>query len=212
MKVNESKMVKAIIGKDVKEAIDDFAKAYANAWDAGTDKAKAMKDVVKGMIKSSIEQFAKQNLQGEVTAFTNYLAEAMRDGILTAAEKAELNRLENDVVRKGEKTDDQLSSLNEYRSEEATPDRSAEPNGIAQASQESIDELSGRMTTIQSHTYSILEEMRIQAGNNQEILTQVKLINEAAMHLQRLETIEKRICSMDSNINDVVLKGIMLKK
>lgn len=206
IKANQNQMIKSIIGKDVKDAINDFSTAYVNAWDAGTDKAKAMKDVVKSMIKSAIGEFVKARLSGEVEKFTQYLATAMADGVIDATEQAKLDELESAIVKKGDELDSQLS----WAKEDVEPDRSASSKGIAQASQESIDDLSGRITNIQGHTYYILEEVRKQGFNNQEILSQIRLINESATHLRRLEVIEKRIGSMDSNINDVVLKGVKL--
>lgn len=206
IKANENKMVKAIIGKDVKDAINEFATAYMNAWESGTDKAKAMKDVVKGMIRSAIGEFVKARLSGKVEEFTKYLAKAMEDGVITQAESAELARKELAIENEGDELDKQLT----WAKDKNEPDRSASSKGIAQASQESVDDLSGRITTIQGHTYGILEEVRQQGVNSQEILAQMKLVNESAMHLKRLEVIEKRICSMDANINEAVIKGIKL--
>lgn len=101
----KDRTIDAIIGTDVKNAIGEFADAWVDAWAAGEDKALAMKDVVRRMIKSAVSELVKSRLSPEVEAFMSYLATAMEDGILSQTEERFLDTLEAKIYEKANAID-----------------------------------------------------------------------------------------------------------
>lgn len=205
----QDRVIEAIIGQDVSSAIDEFANAYIDAWAAGEDKAASMKEVVRKMIKSAVTELVKSRLSPEVTAFMEYLATAMEDGILTVAEQNTLDALENAIYNKLNGLDE---SLDKYVKDKQEDERTGSKRGIATASQESVDENNGRLTAIQGHTYSLTENMKILVSNTGAILILLSGIEENTKGISRLEKIEKDMGSVKDTINDIALKGLILKK
>ncbi len=70
--------------------------------------------------------------------------------------------------------------------------------GLASASQDSIDELNGRITAIQGHTYNIWQNSDILVDVTNDILVQVSQINH---NTQRLNSIE-------NTLNNMATRGI----
>lgn len=90
--------------------------------------------------------------------------------------------------------------------------REASSKGIASASQESIDELNGRMTAIQGHTYNINENTKMLLQSTNLILRSVQNIERHTEDIpDRLSTMESNIKSVKDTVNDIALKGIKIK-
>lgn len=83
--------VEAIMGSDIKSAIDEFAQAYADAWAKGEKAAGKSADIVKSLIRTSIIEMLKKDLKPEVEAFMTFLSGVMTDGIITAAEQQQID-------------------------------------------------------------------------------------------------------------------------
>ena len=94
--------------------------------------------------------------------------------------------------------------------EEAT--REASEKGIATASQESVDELNGRATAIQGHTYSISENTKLLVATASLILQSVLNIEGNTDGLStRMANVESDVRDMRNTVNDLALKGIKIK-
>lgn len=93
LKENEKKAKEAIIGKDIKSAIEEFTSKYAEAWDDGTDAAQKSMAAVKSIISSALTELLKKTVQPAAQRFYDTLVEAMKDGILTEAELASLDAI-----------------------------------------------------------------------------------------------------------------------
>lgn len=172
---NKEKALDAILGEDLKTAINNFAQAYADAWAKGDDKAKSSKDLVKNMIKSMVMEMLKADFTEPVEKIRKKLNEAVYgkevhslfgkkkriggDGKVDEAEQAAIEKIIDDAVNG---LDDKYAWADKYMkdNEEQTSIREASSKGIAQASQDSVDKLDGVMTNIQGHTYSINENVR----------------------------------------------------
>lgn len=89
-----------------------------------------------------------------------------------------------------------------------TSTREASSKGIAGMSQETGDELNGRFTAIQGHTYQINESVRVLAENSSKILDQLAGIREGTDHL---EEINNNLKAVKSDVSDMNLKGVNLK-
>jgi tape measure domain-containing protein len=207
----EVRQIDAINGTSVQSAIDDFASAYMDAWSAGEDKAKAMKDVVRDMIKASIAEMVKMRMSGEVENFMTYLSSAMMDGVLTASEKAILNAMENNMVNMMESMS---NTLDEYVLDEAVTDdrKASESKGFGSMSQDSADELNGRFATLQAHTFAISDSIKILQANSAIQLKHLAGIETNTASLVRLEKIEKDMSSVKSGLDQINDKGITIRR
>lgn len=86
--------------------------------------------------------------------------------------------------------------------------RTAQTKGLAQASQDSINELNGRATAIQEHTYLISENTKLLLNNTSSILNHVAGIHADTARLKAIETSTRATEATLSEIRD---KGIKLK-
>ena len=91
--------------------------------------------------------------------------------------------------------------------------REASQKGIATASQDSVDELNGRMTAVQGHTFDIAENTRMLLATTNEILKGVVGIerNTGNVHT-RLAVVEQHLKSVKDTVGDIALKGIKIKQ
>lgn len=91
-------------------------------------------------------------------------------------------------------------------------EREASSKGIATASQDSVDELNGRMTAVQGHTYSISENMKLLIEISSKMLEVLSGIKDNTEHCKRLEKIEEDMSAVKDGIDTINLKGITLKR
>lgn len=150
---NKEKAIEAITGTDVMSAIDEFAQAYADAWASGEDAAKASTDTVKKLIKTSLLEFLKKQLSPDVEEFMGKLAEYMSDGIIDPWEQAQLDRLAENMDKTAQNYYDQTSK---YWEDEDTAKQQQSSKGYSiTASQDSVDEMNGRLTAMAESNYRI---------------------------------------------------------
>ena len=83
--------------------------------------------------------------------------------------------------------------------------RTAERKGIATASQESVDELNGRATAIQGHTYLIESHTRELKSITNSILSEVTAIRT---NTDTLHDIKKELTNVRGSISEMQVKGI----
>lgn len=144
---NKVKAQDAIFGSDVKSAIDDFANAYVDAWGAGEDRAKSMKDTVKKMIKGVIVEMMKADLAPTVQALRDKIESALSDGIISDYEQSELDRL---IEQATSNMDSKYSWADKYLNgddPDSTSTREATAKGIASISQDSANAIDGKMSS-----------------------------------------------------------------
>lgn len=144
---NKAKAQDAIFGADVKSAIDDFANAYVDAWGAGEDRAKSMKDTVKKMIKGVIVEMMKADLAPTVQALRDKIESALSDGIISDYEQSELDRL---IEQATSNMDSKYSWADKYLNgddPDSTSTREATAKGIASISQDSANAIDGKMSS-----------------------------------------------------------------
>lgn len=173
---NKEKALDAILGEDLKTAINNFAQAYADAWAKGDDKAKSSKDLVKNMIKSMVMEMLKADFTEPVEKIRKKLDEAVYgkeirtlfgkkkriggDGKVDEVEQAVIEQMVKDMMNDLDKDYAWADRFMKDDEAEGGSTREASQKGIAQASQESVDRLDGVMTNIQGHTYSINDNVR----------------------------------------------------
>lgn len=201
----KDKEIEAICGKDVKSAIDEFAQAYVEAWANGEDRAKAMKDVVRSVIKSAITELVKSKLKDQVGGLMQYISDSFDNGL--TPDETVLDRYEKNM-------NESLKPLEPLLEKYVKGDqsRTAASSGIETASQDSIDKVFGTITTIQGHTYYMNENIRNMAVNTALITGYTAQIEAYSKNLQRLESIELNIALMKQDINTINLQGINIRR
>jgi hypothetical protein len=113
--------------------------------------------------------------------------------------------------------------MDKLKQEQEQESRAATAKGFATMSQDSANELNGRFTTIQAHTFEINESVKAMAVVSSGIASSMDMLknNTSAMlqHLAgietntaRLESMQGDIRAMKSGIDDMNLKGIILKR
>ena len=118
------------------------------------------------------------------------------------------NNLTNGMIEER----DRLADLTGYTNISEEESREASSKGIATASQESVDELNGRATVIQGHTYSISENTKLLVQSTNLILKSVQQIERNTDDVpQRLANLENNMKAVKDTVNDIALKGIKIK-
>lgn len=159
----------AIMGKSVQDAINEFAEAYVSAWGAGEDKAKSMKDVVKGMIRSVIKQLTSKELAGAVKFLYDTINKALADGMIDDYEAWLIENAENYLYQRAENLDKQYekAGLNKYKDkasqgaasygayEKITSEQADELTGIQRGMHLSLVNIDSRLVGISEHTKDI---------------------------------------------------------
>lgn len=198
---------------------DEVINAVVDAFDRGEDAAKAfgdttskvMQQMVKDMMQASILQpILKEQAEKVKRAFesgdnnTMLKAAAQATKVIQGAQgrlKETYAQLSDELKKEG---------IDLTQSDEKT--RQASEKGIATASQDSVNELNGRMTAIQGHTFSIAEQTRMLANNSSLILRSVMGIERNTNDLPtRLAAVEAATKAMRNSLDDIALKGVKIK-
>lgn len=227
---NKDKAVDAIFGSDVQSAIDDFASAYLDAWAAGEDRIKSQKDVVKGMIKGVVAEMLKSDLAPTVAKLREKIQKALADNVITDSEQAEIDAL---VEAATKRADTKYASLDKYlKDADEKETRSAQAQGIATASQESVDKNNGLLANVQfyvakatglletaiavqaaaqdnktnpllSVTVAISDNMKAITQQLAIMLKHLAGIETNTSYCKKLESIDKNINNMKGNLDDI---------
>lgn len=216
--INE--MVEDIIGGTSTEIANELADAFFDAFEAGEDAAEAWGDKVNEIVADVIKRmlvskFLEEPL-GEI--FNKYKEKWFKDGQFAGLDAvinsmsgfaADLNAVGADFAAIWDSLPDSVKNMFTVTD---TTAREASDKGIATASQESVDELNGRATSIQGHTYSISENTKLLVANSAAILESVLNIERHTEAIsQRMETVEDMVGEVKDNVNDIVIKGIKVK-
>ena len=194
------------------KGIDEQFAQREETYQAWGDKVKdIVADVMKRML---VSKFLEEPL-GEI--FDKYKAKWFKDGQFVGLDAviqsmsgfaSDLNAVGTDFAKIWENLPENVKSMFEVT---ADATREASQKGIATASQESVDELNGRATAIQGHTYSIAENTKI-------ILSVVNMILQSVLNIEkhtenmagRIERIESSVKETKDTVNDFALKGIKM--
>lgn len=198
---------------------DDVLNAVVDAFNKGEDAAKAfgeatnkvMQQMVKDMLQAAVLQpILKEQAEKVKRAFesgdndTMLKAAAQATKVIQGAQgrlKEMYAQLSGELKKEG---------IDLTQSEEKT--RQASEKGIATASQDSVNELNGRMTAIQGHTFSIAEQTRMLANNSSLILRSVMGIERNTNDLPtRLAAVEAATKAMRNSLDDIAIKGVKIK-
>lgn len=191
--------------------------AIVEAFMNGADAAEAFGDIAGEVIENLIKQVGYsayiapiltkamadvEALNGQGLSSEEYLNALM--GIVGDAMGAAESQLEeyNKFLENADQYAESVG-VNTFDSE-----RSAQSKGIAQASQDSVDELNGRMTAIQGHTYALMEGQRQLINDSAQVLRHLAGIESNTAELRHMR---QDMAAMRSDINDIATRGIITR-
>lgn len=213
------KATEDIMGGSAKSIAQKLGDALIEAFKKGEDGAKAWGDTVKSIVSDIIKRMLITKLVEQPIGriFDKYQKQWFDDNtnfrgvdIVMKSIPTLSKELENAGVGMMEALKNISPALEGIlkiadTTEEAKDTRTAERKGIATASQDSVDELNGRATAIQSHTYTIQEQTRELKALTSNILQEVKSIRT---NTDTLHDIKRDIKGMNESINAIQTKGV----
>lgn len=198
----------------------DMMDVIADAFERGTDAAEAfgdvtrkvMRNVAKDMVQAAVLQpVIEQQSELVKKAYATGNRDEITNALGVAAHAfADVEKVAQEEYKKAAEMFKQ-KGIDLSGGSAAT--REASQKGIATASQDSVDELNGRMTAVQGHTYNIAENTRMLLATTNEILKGVVGIerNTGNVHA-RLSVVEQHLKSVKDTVGDIALKGIKIKQ
>lgn len=215
--INE--MVEDIIGDSASGIAEKLADAFFEAFEAGEDAAEAWGDKVNEIVGDILKRMMVQKFLEEPLGqlFNKYKAKWFPDGdfagmdVVINSMKGFANELNGQLANFQSVMNALPDELRQYFIDKIEDERSASEGGNATASQESIDELNGRATAIQSHTSSISENTKLLVANTNAILASVMSI-EGHTGSMELATgaIQAEIKQVRATLDDIRLHGLRL--
>lgn len=214
-------MLEDIIGFTAEGLASELGDAFFEAAKQGEDAMEAWHEKVNDIVGDIVKRMiVTQYLEPEIgKIFDKYKTKWFgKDGKFKGIEAVtnSANQMAADINAAGNifnKIYSGLSeNLKEYFAATDEASREASQKGIATASQESVDELNGRATAIQGHTYNICEYTK-------QLVTTTNLILQSVMNIEgetdgfgaRLERMESNLKGVKDTVEDIALKGIKIQ-
>ena len=198
----------------------DIMDVVADAFERGADAAEAFGDVTRKVMRNVAKDMVQAAVLQPVIEQQSELvkkayATGNRDEItkaLGAASQA-LANVEKVAQEEYKKAAEEFKRQGIDLSGSSAATREASQKGIATASQDSVDELNGRMTAVQGHTFNIAENTRLLLGTANDILRSVMGIERNTNDVPaRLTAVEQHLKSVKDTVGDIALKGIKIKQ
>lgn len=215
--INE--MMEDIIGYTAEDLASTLGDAFWDAFKSGEDAAQAWGDKVNEIVSDILKKMIVQELLekpiGEI--FNKYKTKWFGtdgnfkgfnavEGSLTDFAN-ELNSLVTGFSEGMETLPDELKSIIL-----GDASRSGTSSGIATASQESVDENNARLTTIQGHTYTLVQGMNELNQTSNAMLEKLSGIEKnTASTNDKLDTMGKNIKTLKDTVDDISSRGLKLK-
>ena len=209
--------IKSLFG----EMSDDVAELILTAFEKTGNAANATFDdisqqLARNFAKSQLVDFISENFLTE--ELSKEISRLMGEGKMEEA-LALQNAAFDDIQKWAETNGNRYLEGVGYgqyansASQESDKDRTSSAKGVAQASQDSVDELNGRATVIQSHTFSIANDMKTLVNTSAMMLDQLVGIESNTAHL---EMIDSNIASLNKEMgnlrSDLTMRGIKLAR
>ena len=208
--------LRGVFGDLGNDLMTDIVDAFKSGEDASESFAKSvsktLEKLVSNMIFSSVFSDTFKRAEGEMKAlmskgasqeeFIDFYSQLM---VQVKALKGQADKQLEDAKRAGAEKGLNLFTPDDSKSGER---REASRKGLAQASQDSIDELSGRATAIQGHTYDIATYTRQLVTTSGAILGRVTEIRD---NTNRLERIEGATDKLRRSMEEITIKGIKVR-
>ena len=199
--------VKSFFSDITSNVSDSMLNNWIETGEAIADATELVGDYGKALAKSAVESYLLKKVFADAEG---QMLELMMAGNYKGAASL-ISNLINEANSYAPAIADMFEQINIATGgalKEMSSTRTSVEKGITQASQDSVDELNGRATAIQSHTFSINERVGNLVSITNQILTAVRGVET---NTSRLEQIEDSLSMMESNISDIVTKGIKVK-
>lgn len=215
--INE--MVEDIIGGSAADIADELGSAFIEAFQNGEDAAEAWGEKVNEIVADVMKRMlVKQLLEERIgDIFNKYKEKWFKDGEFQGLDAvinsmggfaADLNAAGDEFAVLWDNLPDSVKNM---FTTTADATREASEQGIATASQESVDELNGRATAIQSHTYSINENTKLLVANSSAILECVIGIEQNTQRIaDRMDVVEISVRDIRNDLADITIKGVKI--
>lgn len=219
--INE--IVEEIIGGSAADLSNELGDAFIEAFRAGEDAAEAwgkkVDDIVADIIKRMLISKYLEEPLGEI--FDKYKSKWYKDGEFAGIDAImeSMNGFANDLNSVGDEFQaiwdalpDSIKNLITVTDEAAN--REASERGIATASQESVDENNGRLTVIQSHTYTMNENVKLLVLFSDKMLETTNAIRENSefcKKLDKLDNIDKEVTRLRTKLDEISDGGLKVK-
>lgn len=161
---------------------DDLINAFSVGTDAGEDMSKT--------VSKYFQKYFVEAMSDDITKVLNKYGKDL-EAALNSGDEDAINAVktkidsETNALIQSQQTRLQFLKDNGYL-DTNTSLSSSTAKGIAQASQDSVDELNGRFTAIQSHTYSINENMKEMQTRQSVILNEIMGIHTDTSSLKTM--------------------------
>lgn len=197
---------------------DDITKSMVDAFANGTDAAQAFKDSVSDIMRNFASDMVEamyiapllEQAQADVEAIWNNETMSHEQKLAAiAARMAQLGRELNDTE---DDINESLGYIDRAGKDNGLDifdgaDRQGATKGIAQASQDSIDELNGRATAIQGHTYSLAQGQKQLINDSAQALKHLAGIE---LNTAKLHDMERTMNRMAGDINQMAMRGVKM--
>lgn len=187
-----SALINAFKNGDIYKSLDEFKKAVS----------KTIESIIQQMVFSKYFENLFTRLEEEMTSsFDAGGDQTIVDDIM---------KFMSDYPGQVEAYNKEMLALQEWALKEGydlfqSNDRTGVSKGIASASQDSIDELNGRFTAIQGHTYSINQQMKQVINNGAAVLSYLTAINASTT------SIATDMKQVKAGIESINTRGINVK-
>lgn len=205
----KEKAIDAIFGEDVKSAIENFADAYADAWANGEDRAKSARDVVRQMMQNMVKESIKAAIQssGAMERIRQQLQQFYADNVLSDWEQDYILNMAEELQQELDRQFGWAEKLLDNDSE-----RQGTSKGIATASQDSVDENNARLTTIQGHTYTLVQGVNELNSTSNAMLERLSGIESNTSETnERLDELDTKLKRVGDTLENIETSGLRLK-
>jgi hypothetical protein len=194
---------------------DAFIDAFRDGEDAAEAWGDKVNDIVANVMKRMLVSKFLEKPLGEI--FDKYKSKWYKDGEFAGIDAImesmggfadDLNAVGSEFQTIWENMPETVKNM--FSQEDSS--REASQKGFASMSQDSANELNGRFTAIQTHTYMITENVKILVANSNQILRYLAGMESIIKYCENLEGMNNNISYMKSGIDDINLKGITVKK
>ena len=212
-------MLEYIIGACAEDIAQQLGDAFFEAVKSGEDAMEAWRNKVNEIVSDILRRMMIQKLLEEPIGqiFDKYKQRWFgTDGRFKGIDSVigSMDEFSNDLNAVGSSFKAIMDELPDEIKQYFTGDeeRQASERGIATASQDSVDENNARLTTIQSHTYTIVQGVAELNATGNQILDKLSGIEDnTAKTAETLDDVKEEVKRVKDAVEDITTKGIKLK-
>lgn len=212
-------MLEDIIGASAEDIAKQLGDAFFEAVKSGEDAMEAWRNKVNEIVSDILRRMMIQKLLEEPIGqiFDKYKQRWFgTDGRFKGIDSVigSMDEFSNDLNAVGSSFKAIMDELPDEIKQYFTGDeeRQASERGIATASQDSVDENNARLTTIQSHTYTLVQGVAELNATGNQILDKLSGIEDnTAKTAETLDDVKDEVKRVKDAVEDITTKGIKLK-